>query len=83
MINNFTLVKVFINKQQGPRFKAVVFSNQSYRLSYGLNFLAIDRDKPTLALLENAPGYKGKGRPELEGIGTNYLPAYTDLVKIR
>ena len=47
----------------------------------GLNYLSKRKDRPTLALLENAPGYNG--RPEVEGIGTNYLPAYTDLVKIR
>ena len=44
-------------------------------MSYGLNFLAIDREKPTIALSESTV--------ELEGIGTNYLPALTDLVKIR
>ena len=50
-------------------------------MSYGLNFLAIDKKEPTLRLRSKPPGYDM--RPEIEGIGTNYLPAYTDLVKIR
>ena len=50
-------------------------------MSYGLNFLAINKKKPTLQLKQNPPGYNMP--PEIEGIGTNYLPAYTDLVKIR
>ena len=56
-----------------------------HRMSYGLNFLAINKHRPTLDLLAKAPGYNltYNLQPEIEGIGTNYLPAYTDLVKIR
>ena len=52
-------------------------------MSYGLNFLSVDKKKkPTVELKRRPPGYDNKS-PEIEGIGTNYLPSYTDLVKIR
>lgn len=52
------------------------------RMSYGLNFLAINKKKATLEIKKNSAGYE-RMPPEIEGIGTNYLPSYTDLVKIR
>ena len=51
-------------------------------MSYGLNFLAINKKKATLEIKKNSAGYE-RMPPEIEGIGTNYLPSYTDLVKIR
>ena len=51
-------------------------------MSYGLNFFAKDKNKYTLK-----PKQKTKQRhtPPAEdiGVGTMYLPQYTDIMKIR